>query len=45
MVVHEGWNYSDMTVKLNGANLQQGINDIQEVYNQFVLITLSSILF
>ncbi|MBV6647053.1 MAG: ABC transporter permease [Cyclobacteriaceae bacterium] len=36
MVVHSSWGYSEMSVKLNGQNIQQGIKDVEEVYNQFV---------
>jgi putative ABC transport system permease protein len=36
MVVHSEWGFNEMSVKLNGANLQQGLKDVEEVYNQFV---------
>ncbi len=36
MVVHTEWWYDEMTVRLNGKNLEQGIRDVEEVYGQFV---------
>lgn len=37
MVVHENWNYSEMSVKINGANISEAIAEVEEVYNQFVV--------
>ncbi|MEL6558845.1 MAG: FtsX-like permease family protein [Bacteroidota bacterium] len=37
MVVHEDWNYSEMSVKVNGANIQTAIAEVEDVYNQFVV--------
>ncbi|MEQ9307014.1 MAG: FtsX-like permease family protein [Marinoscillum sp.] len=36
LVVHTDWGFSEMTVKLSGKNIAQGIKDVEEVYNQFV---------
>ncbi|WP_258098703.1 ABC transporter permease [Marinoscillum pacificum] len=36
MVVHSDWGYSEMSVKLNGSNIAQGIKEVESVYNQFV---------
>ena len=36
LVVHSDWWYDEMIVKLNGENLEQGIEDVEEVYGQFV---------
>ncbi|GAB4250765.1 MAG: ABC transporter permease [Ekhidna sp.] len=36
MVVHEEWGYSEMSVKLNGQNIEAGLNEIENVYGQFV---------
>ena len=37
MVVHEDWNYSEMSVKINGTNIQAAIAEIEDVYRQFVV--------
>ncbi len=34
--LHKDWGYSEMSVKLNGKDLKQGIKDVEEVYAQFV---------
>lgn len=36
MVVHEDWNYSEMSVKINGQNVEAALDEIEEVYGQFV---------
>ena len=36
LVVHSDWWYDEMIVKLNGENLEQGIDDVEETYGQFV---------
>ena len=36
MVIHTDWGYNEMSVKLNGQNLQEGIQEVEAVYNQFV---------
>jgi len=36
MVVHTEWGYSEMSIKLNGANIAQSLNDVEKVYGQFV---------
>lgn len=36
MVVHTEWNYSEMSVKLNGENTTQALKDVERVYGQFV---------
>ncbi|MEM6831742.1 MAG: FtsX-like permease family protein, partial [Bacteroidota bacterium] len=36
MEVHSGWNYSEMSIKLNSQNLAQSIEDIENIYAQFV---------
>ncbi len=36
MVVHTDWGFSEMSVKLNGANIGQSLLDLERVYGQFV---------
>ncbi|MGI9544499.1 MAG: ABC transporter permease [Cyclobacteriaceae bacterium] len=36
MVVHTEWTFNEMSVKVNGENVAQAINDIEKVYGQFV---------
>jgi putative ABC transport system permease protein len=36
MVVHTDWGYSEMSVKINGANIAQSLKDVEKVYDQFV---------
>lgn len=36
LVIHSDWGYSEMSVRLNGQNISQGVKDVEEVYNQFV---------
>ena len=36
MVVHTEWGYGEMSVKLNGANIAQSLNDVKKIYGQFV---------
>ena len=36
MVVHTDWNFSEMSVKLNGNNLQAGIDAIEKIWNENV---------
>jgi len=36
MVVHTEWGYSEMSVKVNGANIAQSLNDVEKIYGQFV---------
>ena len=36
LVVHTEWGYSEMSVKLNGSNIEQGVRDVEEIYGQFV---------
>ncbi|MEQ8469922.1 MAG: FtsX-like permease family protein [Marinoscillum sp.] len=36
LVVNSEWGYGEMSVKLSGHNIAQGIRDVEEVYNQFV---------
>lgn len=36
MVVHSEWGYSEMSVKLNGQNIEAGLAEIERVYGQFV---------
>jgi putative ABC transport system permease protein len=36
MVVHTDWGYSEMSIKINGENIEQSIQDVERVYNQFV---------
>jgi putative ABC transport system permease protein len=36
MVIHTEWGFSEMSVKLDGNNIQQGLKDVQATYDQFV---------
>ncbi len=36
MVVHTDWGFSEMSIKLNGNNIQQGVKDVERIYDQFV---------
>lgn len=36
MVVHTAWNYDEMSVKLNGQNIDSGIKAVEELWNQHV---------
>ncbi len=36
LVVHSDWWFEEMIIKLNGENLSQGIQDVEEIYGQFV---------
>ncbi len=36
MVVHTDWGYSEMSIKLNGENIEQGVKDVERIYDQFV---------
>ncbi len=36
MVVHTDWGYSEMSIKLNGENIQQAVKDVERIYDQFV---------
>ena len=36
LVVHTDWWFEEMIVKLNGENLADGIQDVEEVYGQFI---------
>ncbi|MGB3466457.1 MAG: FtsX-like permease family protein, partial [Cyclobacteriaceae bacterium] len=36
MVVHSEWNFSEMSVKLNGTNIKEAIAEVEDVYNEFV---------
>ncbi|MEO9869897.1 ABC transporter permease [Ekhidna sp.] len=36
MVVHTDWGYSEMSIKINGENITQSIQDVERIYNQFV---------
>lgn len=36
MVVHSGWGYEELSVKLNGNNIQQGIKEAEEVWNKHI---------
>lgn len=36
IVIQPDWGYSEMSVKLNGQNIAQGIREVEEVYSQFV---------
>ncbi len=36
MVVHTDWGFSEMSVKINGENINQSIQDVERVYNEFV---------
>lgn len=36
MVVHTDWGYSEMSIKINGENIAESIQDIERVYNKFV---------
>ncbi|MEP5613077.1 MAG: ABC transporter permease [Cyclobacteriaceae bacterium] len=36
LVVHTEWNYSEMSVKLNGGNITQALKDVERVYGDFV---------
>ncbi|MFK7952404.1 MAG: FtsX-like permease family protein [Ekhidna sp.] len=37
IVVHSDWGYNEMSVKINGENVAQSIQDIERVYNEFVV--------
>lgn len=37
MVVHTSWDYSEMSVRLNGNSIEQGIQEIEDVWNEHVL--------
>lgn len=36
MEVHEDWNYTEMSIKVKGENIDQALNDIEDVYGEFV---------
>lgn len=36
MVVHTDWGYSEMSIKINGANISQSLKDVEKVYDQLV---------
>ncbi len=36
MVVHPEWGYDEMSVKINANNVQQGIRDIENIWNELV---------
>jgi putative ABC transport system permease protein len=36
MVIHSDWNFNEISVKINGANVAQSIADVERVYNAFV---------
>ncbi len=36
MVVHSEWGYSEMSVKLNGQNIDQALRDVEASYSKFV---------
>lgn len=36
MVIHEDWNFHEVSVKINGSNIQQAIADVERVYNKHV---------
>ena len=36
MVVHTEWGFSEMSVKINGKNMEAALSEIEEVYGQFV---------
>ena len=36
MVVHTDWGYSEMSIKLNGENIEQAVKDVERIYDQFV---------
>lgn len=36
IVVHTDWTFREMSVKINGENMAQSIEDVERVYNQFV---------
>ncbi|XOV91748.1 MAG: ABC transporter permease [Bacteroidota bacterium] len=37
MVVHSDWNFSEMSVKLNGNNLQAGINAVEKIWDEQIV--------
>ncbi|MEP1035138.1 ABC transporter permease [Ekhidna sp.] len=36
MVVHTAWGYSEMSVKINGKNVEAALNEIENIYSKFV---------
>ena len=36
MVVHEEWGFSEMSIKINGANVAQSLKDVERIYADFV---------
>lgn len=36
MVIHSEWGYNEMSIKINGQNVQAGLDEIEKVYGQFV---------
>lgn len=36
MEVHSSWGYHEISIKINGENVSQALEDIENVYNQFV---------
>ena len=36
MVVHTAWNYDEMSVKLNGKNIESGIKEVEKIWKEHV---------
>jgi len=36
MVIHSGWNFHELSVKINGSNVAQSVDDVERIYSQFV---------
>ena len=36
MVVHDDWDYNEMSIKISGENVKQALDDIERVYASFV---------
>ncbi len=36
MVVHSGWGYDELSVKLNGQNIEEGVKQVESAWNEFV---------
>lgn len=36
MVIHEDWGFSEMSIKVNGENIPEALDQVERVYGQFV---------
>ncbi|MEO9801688.1 MAG: FtsX-like permease family protein [Reichenbachiella sp.] len=36
LVIHTDWNYSELSIKLNGNNLQTGLNHLEQIWTEMI---------